>query len=49
MIAPRATARSIPLVRSLSAGAITMIRAGATIGLPALVLLVGLMWRWWKG
>ncbi len=49
MIATSATARSIPLVRSLSAGAITMIRAGATIGLPALVLLVGLMWRWWKG
>jgi len=49
MIATSATARAVPLVRSLDAGTLAMLRGGAVIGMPALVLLAGVLWRWWKG
>jgi hypothetical protein len=49
MIAASPSARSVPLVQSITPATLAMVRGAIVIGMPALVLLVGVLWRWWKG
>ncbi len=48
-IAQSATARAVPLIRSMDQGSLTVLRWLAMAGLPALVLGLGLLWRVLRG
>jgi hypothetical protein len=49
MITTSPSARAVPLVRSIDPRTLAILRGVIVIGMPAIVLLVGLCWRWWRG
>jgi hypothetical protein len=49
LIAPSATARAVPLVPPIAPGNLLVVRWLLVLGLPALVLAVGVAWRFIRG
>lgn len=49
LIGASATARAAPLVGAIDAGVLSLLRMGAVVVLPGGVLVLGLLWRWWRG
>ncbi len=43
------TARAVPVIRDLGAGALNTLRWLVILGLPALTLGAGVLWRFWRG
>lgn len=49
LIAQSPTARAAPLIGPMSGTTRTTLRMLTIVGMPVLVLLLGLAWRWWRG